>query len=59
MIDKMESMLPGADEALTGKLYFLLAKQYANAGNKERARSYRARFDELMEAQRPVPRSQS
>ena len=58
MIDKMESMLPGADEALTGKLYFLLAKQYANAGDKERARSYRARFDELMEAQRPTSPSQ-
>lgn len=55
MIDKMESMLPSADEATKGKLYFLLAHQCANAGMKDRSREYRARFDELMEAQRPVP----
>ena len=53
MIDKMESLLPNANDAQKGKLYFLLAKQYANAGNKERARAYRARFDELKAAQRP------
>ena len=53
MIDKMEFLLPNANDAQKGKLYFLLAKQYANAGNKERARAYRARFDELKAAQRP------
>ena len=54
MIDKMEAMLPRANQQLKGKLYYLLAKQYANAGNRERARHYRAELNELRRREREV-----
>lgn len=52
MIDKMEAMLPRANQQLKGKLYYLLAKQCANAGNRERARHYRAELNELRRRER-------
>ncbi len=46
-IDQMEKMLKKANPQLQGKLCFLLAKQYANKGDKTHAKLYRRRYEEL------------
>lgn len=46
-IDQMEGMLTDAAPALRAKLYFLLSKQYANAGNAEESRRYKGLMKEL------------
>lgn len=40
-IDQMEALLEKADPAQKAKLCFLLSKQYANVGNRERAKHFR------------------
>ncbi len=57
-IERMEAMLDRADPAMKTKLYMLLSHQYANAGDKQRARKYRRLCDEQVEKNRPhVPAS--
>lgn len=46
-IEKMEQMLPRADKPLKAKLYFLLSKQYENAGDGKGARRYVELMKEL------------
>lgn len=46
-IEKMEQMLAKADKPLKAKLYFLLSKQYENAGDGKAARRYVELMKEL------------
>lgn len=53
LIEKMESMAGSAQPEVRAKLYFLLSKQYANKGDRKRAREYANLLEELSAAQRP------
>ncbi len=48
-IDRMVRMLDSAQPQLKSKLYFLIAKQYRNAGDAKSARKYEQLFDELVQ----------
>ena len=56
MIGQMEGMLGKASPEARGKLYYLLAKQYANKGDRKQAKRYEGLLAELTEAHRaPKP----
>ena len=58
MIDKMEDMVGKASPEARGKLYYLLAKQYANKGDRKQAKRYEGLLNELTEAHRaPKPQN--
>lgn len=56
MISKMEGMVGKSSPETRGKLYYLLAKQYANKGDRKQAKRYEGLLAELTEAHRaPKP----
>ena len=54
-IEKMEGLLDGAAPEMRAKLYMLIAKQYRNAGNREKGRYYEGLLKQFI-AENSMPR---